>query len=1147
MGIPLSNIKDIRILYGLTPTGTTPIDFEFSKPESELIQRRPMARGHVIAARITAENPDAGFKPNSGKFLELNFKSHSNVWGYFSVNATGGVHEYADSQFGHLFAYGSSRDEARKSLIMALKEISIRGDFRTTVEYLVKLLETDTFSKNVFTTSWLDKLISGEAPEKMSTSSSDADVVAALCGGFAKTFVAYQNNSTNYMSLLEKGKVPGNEYLCTKFDQDFIINSVHYKMKVFVHGNEHYSIVMGDAKLNVVGKGLADNGILVLFGGKSHVVYIKEEPVGSSLLVDGITYTMEKEVDPSQLRSPSPGKLIRYMVNDGEYLKAGEAFAEIEVMKMYMPLISKASGVFTSLKPVSSVLSNGDLIGVLKLDHTNHVPKAIPFNGTIPIFEVSDLSDEKPHHALKAIRVTVDSIMNGFEAAGTIGQIIDSLIRALKCQSLPMYEFREALGAISSRIPPNLAEYLYVKSSVNEGNEFIEQIPTIISFIRNTVDDLPLDDQDLMDDIVKPLIDVLNRYQNGVNSNANQVLFDLLAKYYKFETLFETSTTARVLLRLRELHRNDLSEVMDIARSLLKPDSRSEVVLRILDYIEKIPEVKEQKRYTDLLTNFTRLNSKSASRVAYRAREILIGFEIPSFLQRREIILNIFEKVIKKSGKRVLFNFNRLSKLIHSKYSILDIIPGFFYHPDLHMRAVALYAYIMRINQAYTVTSYEHHFFDDSVTISWDFDLLEQSFFEPTNDNRDASFLFDVTGSKSRKIRKGVIFMCETLEEVVPQVKRLEEMLPELGFPADEEGKQYFSCYATVALKPIGGLGVSDKEALKILQPFVLKHCEFYKAHNMQRVTFMILREDSHPRYFTFKASRDFLEDSVIRHIDPFMTYRLELERLANFDVNACSVEAKGLRIYHAVGKNNSSDIRFFTRGIIHPKHVTTFHDFFISEGIRITNDVLDSLELLTISYPNTDCNHVLLHFIPVFNLTKEQVHGYLEMLIKKNLDRLTKLRITEVEICYMGYHPNTSKVVPFRYIIDIKSQFVVHISAYSQEKDANGELKLVSLSQTTGPAHGLPVYRLHAPKQAIQPKRYKAHLLGTAYVYDFPALFNEALRQVWKEHKLCPPENLTDCIELALTANGSLEETSRLPGNVLHNDRWKYLWNSSF
>lgn len=51
MGIPLHRIKDIRLLYGETPWGDTMINFE--TPDC-----MPSPRGHVIAARITSENPD---------------------------------------------------------------------------------------------------------------------------------------------------------------------------------------------------------------------------------------------------------------------------------------------------------------------------------------------------------------------------------------------------------------------------------------------------------------------------------------------------------------------------------------------------------------------------------------------------------------------------------------------------------------------------------------------------------------------------------------------------------------------------------------------------------------------------------------------------------------------------------------------------------------------------------------------------------------------------------------------------------------------------------------------------------------------------------------------------------------------------------
>ena len=46
-----------------------------------------------------------------------------------------------------------------RNMVLALKELSIRGDFRTTVEFLVTLLETELFHSNQINTGWLDQLI----------------------------------------------------------------------------------------------------------------------------------------------------------------------------------------------------------------------------------------------------------------------------------------------------------------------------------------------------------------------------------------------------------------------------------------------------------------------------------------------------------------------------------------------------------------------------------------------------------------------------------------------------------------------------------------------------------------------------------------------------------------------------------------------------------------------------------------------------------------------------------------------------------------------------------------------------------------------------------------------------------------------------
>ena len=51
MSLPLYHLKDIRQLYDVDTRGDSPMDF----PNPSI---HPRPKGHVIAARITSENPD---------------------------------------------------------------------------------------------------------------------------------------------------------------------------------------------------------------------------------------------------------------------------------------------------------------------------------------------------------------------------------------------------------------------------------------------------------------------------------------------------------------------------------------------------------------------------------------------------------------------------------------------------------------------------------------------------------------------------------------------------------------------------------------------------------------------------------------------------------------------------------------------------------------------------------------------------------------------------------------------------------------------------------------------------------------------------------------------------------------------------------
>jgi len=195
MGIPLHRIPDIRAFYNEQRFETTPIDFQKTEP------RKP--HGHVIACRITAENPDQGFKPTSGGIQALTFHSSPRVWAYFSVDSFSSIHEYADSQFGHVFAWGPSREDSRRAMVLALKELSIRGDIRTPVEFLLHILETEAFRTNAINTEWLDGLISQQIAYKTLLPTT---FYVVLCGIAYKAFNRFLHRTAKYSGYLAKGQ-----------------------------------------------------------------------------------------------------------------------------------------------------------------------------------------------------------------------------------------------------------------------------------------------------------------------------------------------------------------------------------------------------------------------------------------------------------------------------------------------------------------------------------------------------------------------------------------------------------------------------------------------------------------------------------------------------------------------------------------------------------------------------------------------------------------------------------------------------------------------------------------------------------------------------------------------------------------------------
>ncbi|KAJ3190595.1 acetyl-coenzyme-A carboxylase [Irineochytrium annulatum] len=1201
MGIPLSCIKEIRILYGATPTGTADIDFEFANPQTYQIQRKPSPKGHVIAARITAENPEAGFKPNSGKVLELNFRSNSNVWGYFSVNSSGGVHEFADSQFGHVFSYGETRTDARKNLIIALKELSIRGDFRTTVEYLIKLLEAEEYVNNTITTGWLDAIIA----QKVETEKPDS-ILTAICGAIVKANAALDNGTHEYRRAFEKGQMPAKSLLTTKHVVEFINSDIQYKITAQLTGPQTYILSVNNTSVTVDVKKLADGGLLILLDGKTHVVYAKEDSHSTSMTLDSKTCILEKENDPTQLRSPSPGKLIRFLVDEGAHLNAGDAYAEIEVMKMYMPLMASESGTIKFLKPPGSTLGNGDVVGRLSLDDPSRVKKAAAFIGELPAFGPPQFFGDKPHQKFRQALHKVEMVLDGYELADEIPALVRGLIETLNEPDLPFQDIIEALSSLAGRIPPKLDaaihEHLEVARDANEPFPG-EKLSFLIEETRGT---LAKDDLAQFNDRIRLIQDIVDKHTHGARAFERTIICGLIERYLEVEELFKDQRYEDVLLILRDRYKTEVDKAIGYVLAYSKSDTRSDLILSLLDYIRSDNEGGEQNKavFSPYCNRLAELHSPTTAKVSLKGRELLMYYQLPTYEERHAEIFEVLESAVTSDDS---FDYSPLTKLITANHAILDVLPSFFYHENVSIRAMALYTYILHTYQAYTVTSVKHNVTANPITLQWDFvlrqatpgseqskkgsqNLLRQSMApnsptvsngslnsplgsasrinisltdlsEPpkkapglsrnvsgsstnlaaplsamSNSNRINSFSdFSFVNMDYKSNRKGLMFAFEDVAELEANLSSV------IGKFADDLRTTATSRRAIVNVINVAILGkdemlLNDDKANEYFSGLIDNLGASLRNHCIRRITFIVIRANKFPRYFTFKEQDDYKEDPVIRHIEPAMAYQLELQRLVNFDIKPCFIDNRRLHIYHAVGKKNPADRRFFVRAIVYPGQVmgrVSTNEFLMSEGHRILNDILDALEIVGTRYPNTDCNHLFINFVPTFSLDMKAIETDLKQFVDRHGKRLWKARVTTAEVRFIRQSSNGS-AKPIRFILSSVSGFVTKHEAYQEVRDATGIQRLMSLTSPPGSLHQQPVASSYALKENIQPKRYKAHLMGTTYIYDFPELFRKALERSWIKYGdgiVSVPIRIMNVTELVMNEQKELEEVTREPG----------------
>ncbi|XP_078141493.1 acetyl-CoA carboxylase 2 isoform X1 [Centroberyx gerrardi] len=1189
MGIPLHRIKDIRLFYGETPWGDSTINFE--APDC-----MPCPRGHVIAVRITSENPDEGFKPSSGTVQELNFRSSKNVWGYFSVGATGGLHEFADSQFGHCFSWGENREEAISNMVVAMKELSIRGDFRTTVEYLIKLLETESFRNNDIDTGWLDHLIA----EKVQAERPDT-MLGIVCGALHVADASFRKSMSDFLHSLERGQVLPAASLLNSVNVDLIYEGVKFCLKVARQSPTTYVIIMNGSDIEIDVHRLSDGGLLLSYDGSSHTTYMKEEVDSYRITVGNKTCVFDKEKDPTVLRSPSAGKLLQYMIEDGGHISAGYSYAEIEVMKMVMTLTVQESGCIHFVKRPGAVLEPGCVVARMDLDDPSSIHLVELNTASLPPQQPLPIIGEKLHQVFHSVLENLVKVMDGYclsepYFSSKVKQWVAILMKTLRDPSLPLLELQEIMTSVASRIPPGVEKAIRKVMAQYASNitSVLCQFPS--QRIANVLDSHAATLQRKADREVffmntQSIVQLVQRYRSGIRGYMKSVVLDLLKRYLQIEMQFQQAHYDKCVINLREQYKPDMAPVLDYIFSHAQVSKKNILVTMLIDQLcGRDPTLADE--LMAILNELTQLSKMENSKVALRARQVLIASHLPSYELRHNQVESIFLSAIDMYGHQ--FCPENLKKLILSETSIFDVLPNFFYHANQVVCMAALEVYVRRGYIAYELNSLQHHQLQDG-TCAVDFQFMLPS----SHPNRYQVALTErhwkdslatdecvanlgssptlnrvavpVSGSGQFEMRRqsSELFLEGALS---PPCQRMGAMV---AFQCFEDFKRNFdeviSSFADPLLEsplfsearsslyeeencknmrenPIHIINVSiksaDTEDDDALVTAFTAYAQSKKAllfeYGIRRITFLIAQKREFPKFFTFRARDGFQEDRIYRNLEPALAFQLELNRMRNFDLTAVPCANHKMHLYLGAARVQEgaevTDYRFFIRAIIRHSDLITKEasfEYLKNEGERLLLEAMDELEVaFSNTNVRTDCNHIFLNFVPTVIMDPSKIEESVRSMVMRYGSRLWKLRVLQAELKINIRLTTTGNAIPIRLFLTNESGYYLDISLYKEVTDPiSGQIMFQSYGDKQGLLHGMLINTPYVTKDLLQAKRFQAQTLGTTYVYDFPEMFRQALFKLWGPGDKCPKDVLM-CTELVLDPQGRLTQMNRLPGD---------------
>ncbi|XP_031273028.1 acetyl-CoA carboxylase 1-like [Pistacia vera] len=1169
MGIPLWQIPEIRRFYGMQhgggydawrKTSVVATPFDFDKAEST----RP--KGHCVAVRVTSEDPDDGFKPTSGKVQELSFKSKPNVWAYFSVKSGGGIHEFSDSQFGHVFAFGESRALAIANMVLGLKEIQIRGEIRTNVDYTIDLLHASDYRENKIHTGWLDSRIAmrvrAERPPWY---------LSVVGGALYKASASSAALVSDYIGYLEKGQIPPKHISLVNSQVSLNIEGSKYTIDMARGGPGSYRLRMNESEIEAEIHTLRDGGLLMQLDGNSHVIYAEEEAAGTRLLIDGRTCLLQNDHDPSKLVAETPCKLLRFLVSDVSHIDADTPFAEVEVMKMCMPLLSPASGLIRFKMAEGQAMQAGELIASLDLDDPSAVRKAEPFHGSFPVLGAPTAISGKVHQRCAASLNAARMILAGYEH--NIDEVVQSLLNCLDSPELPFLQWQECLAVLSTRLPKELKNELESKFKGFEGISSSQNVDFPAKLLRGVLEahlsSCPEKERGAQERLVEPLMSLVKSYEGGRESHACVIVQSLFEEYLSIEELFNDNIQADVIERLRLQYTKDLLKVMDIVLSHQGIRSKNKLVLRLMEQLV----YPNPAAYREKLIRFSSLNHTNYSELALKASQLLEQTklsELRSSIARSLSELEMFTEDGESmdTPKRKSAINERMEDLVSAPLAVEDALVGLFDHSDHTLQRRVVETYVRRLYQPYLVKgSVRMQWHRCGLIASWEFveEHIERK--DGSEDQMSDKMLVE----KHSERKWGAMVIIKSLQLLPPIISAALRETSHNIHESIPHGSAEPASYGN--MMHIGLAGINNQMSLlqdsgdeDQAQERINKLAKILKGEEVGSslrtagvgvISCIIQRDEGRaPMRHSFHWSSEkhyYEEEPLLRHLEPPLSIYLELDKLKGYDnIQYTLSRDRQWHLYTVVDKPLPIR-RMFLRTLVRQSTNEGFTSYpglnqktngahwnmsFTSRSIL--RSLMASMEELELNMHNasfrSDHAHMYLcilreqqinDLVPYpkrVDVDAAQEETAVEVILEElareihsNVGvRMHRLGVCEWEVkLWMASSGQANGA--WRVVVTNVTGHTCTVHIYRELEDTSKHRVVYHSISARDPLHGVEVNAQYKSLGILDQKRLVARKSSTTYCYDFPLAFETALEQSWASQfpKMNKPKVLLRATEL--------------------------------